>query len=225
MIKELRSNHGSDPYGFTAYNGLVYFSAYGTTSGQELYQTDGTAEGTKLVKDIFPGNNSYDSPNSSNPTNFKVLNGVLYFIANDGIGGNELWKTDGTEQNTLKAFGTEWDKLDFPEALQVANSKLFFRAEDNERGYRFLYTYDGIATGPQSLTDEKNTDPGNFRVVDNELWFMVETTETTTDDKGGDALTALWKTDGTEQGTVMIKDKLCPSGTMDGNTNIGEEEN
>ena len=37
---------------------------------------------------------------SSNPTDLVVVNDVLYFKANDGVNGVELWKTDGTAGGT-----------------------------------------------------------------------------------------------------------------------------
>ncbi|ABF87428.1 conserved hypothetical protein [Myxococcus xanthus DK 1622] len=40
---------------FTRMGGSVYFSATGTGVGQELWRTDGTPQGTTLVRDIIPG--------------------------------------------------------------------------------------------------------------------------------------------------------------------------
>ena len=44
-----------------------------------------------LVKNIRAG------ADSSIPRNLTAVNGELFFSANDGIDGDELWKTDGTE--------------------------------------------------------------------------------------------------------------------------------
>ena len=45
---------------------------------------------TALVKDINPGTNSSVSGN------FAVMGSTIYFAADDGTNGVELWKTDGT---------------------------------------------------------------------------------------------------------------------------------
>ena len=86
----------------TPMNGKVYFSGYDATNGRELFETDGTLAGTTLVKDINPGGGS------SYPTvgygagldQFAVLGGKLYFGANDGTNGHQLWTTDGTSART-----------------------------------------------------------------------------------------------------------------------------
>src|SRR4051812_7330089 len=43
---------GSDPQDFTDVGGVTFFSATTPAAGRELWRTDGTAAGTKLVADI-----------------------------------------------------------------------------------------------------------------------------------------------------------------------------
>ena len=73
---------------------MAYFSADDGTDGQELWKSDGTADGTTMVKDIAPGSAS------SSPQSLTNVDGTLYFVANDGSGSNQLWKSDGTAGGT-----------------------------------------------------------------------------------------------------------------------------
>lgn len=66
-------------------NGLLYFTAKGGGKGRELWRSDGTADGTRRVKDIRPGSAG------SNPYALTAVGGRLYFGANDGVAGVELW--------------------------------------------------------------------------------------------------------------------------------------
>jgi ELWxxDGT repeat protein len=74
---------------FTAFDGPV--SAGGGGHGVELWISDGTEAGTRLVKDIWPGTTT------SNPYGLTAMNGSLFFSADDGVHGVELWKSDGTD--------------------------------------------------------------------------------------------------------------------------------
>jgi ELWxxDGT repeat protein len=89
------NNYGpnsSGPRSFTVVGSKLYFTANNGT-GQELWRTDGTAAGTVLVKDIFPGTYTRYGrvyPNSSYPAGLVSYKGKLYFAATDG-NGRELW--------------------------------------------------------------------------------------------------------------------------------------
>ncbi len=48
-----------------------------------------------LVKDINPMTGCI--PYGSNPSSLTNVNGRLFFLADDGVHGEELWRSDGTE--------------------------------------------------------------------------------------------------------------------------------
>jgi ELWxxDGT repeat protein len=60
----------------------------GEDTGRELWQSDGTPGGTKLVADIHPG------PGDSHPAELTPVGRALYFSADDGTRGRELWKRE-----------------------------------------------------------------------------------------------------------------------------------
>jgi ELWxxDGT repeat protein len=80
---------GSDPRFLIALNGTIIFTAYVDNSGHELWRSDGTGLGTTMVRDIFPG------PSSSNPCNYVVYKGLVYFQADDGmyVAALDVWDT------------------------------------------------------------------------------------------------------------------------------------
>ena len=71
----------------------LYFSADDGEHGYELWVTDGTRKGTKLLRDIREGG-------SSNARVFTRFGKRLYFAADDGVHDFELWVTDGTKKGT-----------------------------------------------------------------------------------------------------------------------------
>ena len=87
------------------FNGKAYFFAEDAAHGLELWVSDGTEQGTYMVVDINATSESsilYHTPNLTGKTVsiLTVANNKLYFIANDGIHGYELWQSDGTASGT-----------------------------------------------------------------------------------------------------------------------------
>ncbi|MCA8969238.1 MAG: hypothetical protein KDC95_05620 [Planctomycetes bacterium] len=73
-------------------NGWLFTARDG--AGLEPWFTDGTARGTRLVRDIDPG------PGSSEAQSLCVQDGFVWFTADDGVSGPELWVSDGTWNGT-----------------------------------------------------------------------------------------------------------------------------
>ncbi|HSK76603.1 MAG TPA: ELWxxDGT repeat protein [Thermoanaerobaculia bacterium] len=97
--------------------------------GRELWKSDGTAAGTVLLKDVFPG------PQGSGLSELRTAAGRLYFSAHDGRHGFELWRTDGTAEGTrlvqdLAPLGASSN----PSQLTVVGDRLFFVADDGAFG-------------------------------------------------------------------------------------------
>src|SRR5690606_18738844 len=77
-----------------------------------------------------------------------VYNNKLYFGANDGINGRELWATDGTVAGTQMVkdmIATPNDGIN-PYYLTVVGGKLYFKAWDDVYG-RTIGVTDGTAAG------------------------------------------------------------------------------
>ncbi len=233
LLKDIQSGSTrSIPTGLTAINGTVYFSADDGASGRELWASDGTATGTVMVKDLYAGSSSsYDSysyaytstANSSDPQNLTDVNGTLFFTADDGVNGRELWTSDGTAAGTALVTdlnaGSTWNSSSYsyaadssdPQNLTDVNGTLFFSADDGVNG-RELWISDGTAIGTvlvqdlyagsttdstSSSTTANSSDPQLLTDVDGTLFFVAN---------DGAAGMELWKSDGTAAGTVLVKD-------------------
>ncbi len=76
----------------TDFNGTLVFVNNDGTHGSELWQSDGTASGTYQVADIDPGPASGVSGFAQYGPALLPVGGNLFFVANDGTNGPELWR-------------------------------------------------------------------------------------------------------------------------------------
>jgi ELWxxDGT repeat protein len=202
----------------------IYFQATTVKYGEELWKSDGTKSGTKVVKDIVPG------PGDSGPEDIvSTAPRTTFFRAWDKHHGEELWKTDGTQRGTklIKDInpdlppGARCQQGDcgipkgwsHPDTVTVMGKQVFFAADDGKHGVE-LWKSDGTAKGT-TLVKDINTVRGNSnpndkgdaltRSAEVEKLFVVGKTLyfRASDGKHGEEL---WKSDGTKSGTKLVKD-------------------
>jgi ELWxxDGT repeat protein len=148
-----------------------------------------------LLKDIYPGTGGTQN---FFPTN---LNGILYFQANDGIHGNELWRSDGTAAGTYMVKDI-WPGAGASMRTQIynLNGTLCFSAQDGVHGEE-LWKSDGSAAGTVMVKDMNPGSQSGFAgecvELNGVLYFQG------TDPVHGNEL---WRSDGTEAGTYMLVD-------------------
>ncbi|TAL37069.1 MAG: hypothetical protein EPN93_06485 [Spirochaetes bacterium] len=202
------TNEGNDPGEMTAMNGRLFFAADDGTNGRELWVSDGTSAGTRMLKNIEP-----EGSMSSYPDYFTAMGGKLYFSAYDGSmspgHGYELWVSDGTEEGTVlfhDIYVGYGNPNGNPLWLKVMNGKIFFSAKDDYG--QELWVSDGTAAGTKMVEDivpgSVSSGVKNIIPMNGKIFFCAY--------DGGTYGHELWVSDGTEAGTTMVKDIAPGSG-------------
>lgn len=130
LLKDINGAIGASlPCNFHATNNALYFTA-ATNAGWELWKTTGTNASTVMVKDINPGgaNGALDYYSNVEMTN---IGNTLYFRANDGINGHQLWKTDGTDAGTIRLSALT-DRLSQYCRFHVVNGKVLINSYNSQ---------------------------------------------------------------------------------------------
>lgn len=183
-------------YGLESLNDEIFFVTQGNpgVTHSQLWKVDDNNNQSTLVKDF---------PNVSYITYMTKANGLIFFIVEENY-LSSIWKTDGTANGTtmVKELSYYTDFFLYP-----FNDEVYFVANDPTYGEE-LWKTDGTQAGTVMIKDIGAGLAGgvsnafanieNFAVLDNELYFWAM--DFPNSFEGG-----LWKTDGTEIGTVPIK--------------------
>ncbi|MFD2565890.1 T9SS type A sorting domain-containing protein [Pseudotenacibaculum haliotis] len=149
----------------------------------------------------------WSGSNGSSPRYFTKFGGEMYFQAFDITPSfKKLYKTNGTTSGTqVIATNLNGGAGYSPESMYVMNGELFFTATVSGVGME-LYKTDGtdvgtvlvkdVRTGSSNGMDSNTNDREIFAEYNGELYFRGNT----------DTSIQLWKTNGTEAGTVAVKD-------------------
>ncbi len=201
LVKDIRPGGlGSEPQNLTPVGTTMYFTANDGVTGVELWKSDGNTLGTMLVKDLSP------MTERSAPGPFVNVGGTLFFVANDGVTGEELWRSNGSSDNTLLVKDIAPGGTGGAGADQLAsfNNLLFFSAEDDTSGSE-LWKSDGTIAGTTMVKDinpDGSGNPSEFTKAGSSLFFSAQGLDGDNSSTGRE----LWKTDGTADGTVLVKD-------------------
>ncbi len=185
------------PNYFIKFNGLLYFTANGS-SGNELWQTDGTQVGTNMVIDLNPNGDS-------SPRQFTVLNSHLVFLAKDSTNRYRLWSTDGTASGTVML---DTAGASIAGSMHKLNNKLlYFKPTKHPE---VMWETDGTPNGTQALTIPALKTAKTFTTIYNENQALVYNNKLyfcgadTIEPLPNGARYRLWVSDGTTSGTFAI---------------------
>ncbi|MBX7203678.1 MAG: T9SS type A sorting domain-containing protein [Bacteroidia bacterium] len=185
MLKDLYPGTTDHTFGNQfIFQGKLYFIAGYSSQDKALWKSDGTEVGTEIVIQPF-----YMS-------DLIITNDYFYFT---GAGG--VTKSDGTAagttvitKNSLPVRGTR---------LTLSNNKLFYTSQD----FKELWVTDGTDAGTQLvklIVTGSDTPYGIEKMTDSNgvIYFFAADGQYGNTKKGVE----LWRSDGTDAGTYMVKD-------------------
>ncbi len=108
-----------------------------------------------MVRDIYPG------LHGSNPANLHISYNKLYFKANNGFNGPELWTSDGTSAGTTQVKEFEAGSIgSSPSIFIEANGKIFVIATTSTNGKELWVSKGTIAPAPPNSSLLTEVKPG-----------------------------------------------------------------
>lgn len=168
-------NSGGRPQRFTIVDSLLFFDADDSVHGHELWITDGTTAGTKMVKDI-----------RVQPTKSSLFSGFANYAHKAFFGAldtfnlqfAELWVSDGTDTGTKKIISYEPVSKEGLRSPPISCHKyLFFEAHFDTTGFELWIlrdtTYNGDTIPPQSVS---HIAPNDFTIAPNPTHDKVHIT-------------------------------------------------
>jgi ELWxxDGT repeat protein len=175
-------------------NGNFYFTADDGQHGRELWTSDGTARGTRMVADLTPGSGSTDI------FDMNVVGDEVLFFVQDPANGRSLWTTDTAAQNVLHLAQIDPEGGSAVQPSAVVNGNLVFvHHASTGPGLRVrLWVSDGTVEGTgivKYLSDDTGSHVAHIFTLPDTGIFL-----------GADG--RLWRTDGTGAGTFVLREHV-----------------
>jgi ELWxxDGT repeat protein len=169
------------------WKGNFYFVGYESSTGQELWKTDGTVAGTVIVKDIIKGTGGAIF------SNFMATDNYLFYMVKDNYNNTLLYRTDGTALETKQCY-LGLNKNAYFNPIATLSKYIIFEDYDAD--------YQSIVLGTDGNTVENLRKPTvgnrrteNFLTVKDTAYFAF-----TQNDK----VVEMWQSNGTKSGTKAI---------------------
>ena len=213
LVKDLEPREaGSSPHHLRDVNGTLFFFTLGSDAqGQPtrtLWKSNGTAAGTVALRTFPDVGGHYES---------FVAGTSLYFSANDGVSGVELWRTTGSAPVLVKDIepgaGSSW-----PHAFVQLDSRVFFAAVTTRYGIE-LWKTTGNASGTGLVRDVRSGSLSSLRMGDDDwdaaMLAVPERGVVLFPATNGTEGRELWWTDGTSAGTGLYLQLVPGEGSSD----------
>ena len=144
----------------TSAGNYALFQSNDYVNGKKIWRTDGTVEGTYLLKD-FPSGSSYIP-------NFTVHKGIIYFLYL-----YQLWRSDGTVNGTylVKDLQPNYFGTSYLSGLISVGDYLYFMGNLEEK--TGLWRSDGTNQGTTKFVEGSYTPPSP-QVYNNEVFYTLE---------------------------------------------------
>jgi len=203
LLKDIiEGNPNSEPANFNILGDYLYFTTMDENYNSVLFRSLGTQDSTQSI---------YNFNSELAFSNFFIVNDEVYFTVNsiNDISGVDLWKvdTDGSVSNVATlSQATDYNK-EF-DIVRIGNI-LYFAAAPQDFTNVELYKYE-LNLGQNSSTlikdieqGDDSSNPREFTKVNSVFYFVVSRA----------IGSEIWKSDGTESGTVAVIDASYAAGT------------
>ena len=138
-----------EPTQLTPFRGGVAFTALDGLHGRELWSSDGTTGGTRLIADLGEGALGFY------PTELTAAGSTLFFVPSPDFNPQlELWSSDGTTAGTRLVkeipsleLGTQVNNL----TADATGTGVYFTVDDST--FSQLWHSDGTASGTSVIND------------------------------------------------------------------------
>jgi ELWxxDGT repeat protein len=210
VVRDINPGEASSaPEMFVPFGGTVVFRANDGAHGVELWRTDGTAEGTRLIVDLLPG------ALNGVPGSLTVAGDNLFFHGFTEPTGSKVFISDGTAEGTRLLVDTFPGAPSgpfgppLPSQFTALGDKVLFAATDSKLGYE-LWTTDGTPAGTGLVKDihpgEQWSIPVGLLPFANRAFFAADDSFIPNPDGTATFNRELFVTDGTAAGTVRLLD-------------------
>lgn len=173
------ANGGRDPMSLTVDMASaatrIWFSATDSFNGRELWRSDGTAAGTVRVTQIRAG---ASSSMRAEPGQIACVASGVYFGANDGTNGAEVWRIVGGSIVVLFANLQPGAGQSLPEEFTSFGDRVVFSASGPSGREAYVITPGGLST---TLVDIRpgsgSSSPSHFVAVQlsaTQAWFYCQ---------------------------------------------------
>ncbi|QHT67860.1 hypothetical protein GXP67_15035 [Rhodocytophaga rosea] len=224
LVKDIFSGvTSSNPMNFTNVNGTLFFTVNITRERFELWKSDGTSAGTVKLKDVSLAPSPEQYQLNQVAITLVAVGKTLFFTANNSSLSYDLWKSNGTVTGTIEvkkgievAVSPNSNSRLSPELVNVNNLLYFFSASGKQ-----LWKSDGTATGTVLVKDGFTNNqfsnqefiyhPLKLTSSGGMLYFTYGSKENGRE---------LWKSDGTNAGTILVKDITQGSDYYSASTNF-----